>query len=168
MKTSEWIKENYTHLSLTTKQIIKDDENVDDFFHFILEQMLSKPAKIDKLTDKEKMYFFVRIVKNNYYSKTSPYHYRIRRESQKSDEWDDKYHEIPDEDYDDNLPDMEWVRQQLYSMDWFSRDLFLLWLELGTFTQVSKQTTIPLNSVGNYINKIKAELQKKWYETKIR
>jgi hypothetical protein len=37
-----------------------------------------------------------------------------------------------------------------------------MWLELGTITAVSKQTTIPLNSVGRYIKNIKIELKQKW------
>lgn len=159
---------NYELLSHTSRQIIKDDVYADDLFHSVVEQMLSKPNKIDKLSDKEKMYYFVRIVKNNYYSNTSPFHYKIRRHNQNNEVWEDKYDEIPDTEYNDDLPSMEWVKNQLIQMDWFSRDLFLLWMELGTLTKVSKQTTIPINSVGGYINKIKQELQKKWYETKIR
>jgi hypothetical protein len=57
---------------------------------------------------------------------------------------------------------MCWVHKQLEDLDWFSRDLFLMWLELGTITAVSKQTTIPLNSVGRYIKNIKIELKQKW------
>jgi hypothetical protein len=57
---------------------------------------------------------------------------------------------------------MEWVKRQLNTLDWFSRDLFLLWMELSTISKVSEQTKIPLNSVSRYINKIKRILQERW------
>jgi hypothetical protein len=58
--------------------------------------------------------------------------------------------------------ELGWVHQQLENLSWFERDLFLMWMELGTLTQVSKTTTIPLNSVGRYINETKQKLIKLW------
>ena len=164
--TREWIKMNYDLLQVTTQKIIRDDEQLPDFFHFVLEDILRHEHKMDILKDKEKMYYFIRVVKNQFFSKTSPYFYRIKRPLITSDDFDDSLLDIPDE-YKEDYPPLSWVHQQLEKEDWFYRDLFLLWIELGTFTAVSKKTTIPLNSVGRYINKIKKKLQKTWYETKV-
>ena len=126
-----------------------------------MEQILKKTTLLDTLTDKDRLYYFIRVVKNNYFSKTSPYYYQHKKVSC-NDVKVDVIKDIPDEPYVEELPDMFWVHKQLEDLDWFSRDLFLMWLELGTITAVSKQTTIPLNSVGRYIKNIKLELKEKW------
>jgi len=164
--TRNWIEMNYDLLYTTTRKIIKDTNQLDDFFHFILEDILRHEQKMDGLKDKEKMYYFVRVVKNQFFSKTSPYFYRIKRPYLTSETFEDTLLDIPDE-YKEDYPPLAWVYEQLEQEDWFYRDLFLLWIELGTLTAVSKKTTIPLNSVGRYINKIKKKLQKTWYETKV-
>ena len=59
-------------------------------------------------------------------------------------------------------PSMDWIYKELENHTWFDRDLFLLWLELGTFTKVSQETTIPLNSVGKYIKETIKNLNSSW------
>lgn len=146
------------------ENIIKDRDDIDDLFHCVLEQLL-KNKKLDDMKDKERVYYFVRVVKNNYFSKTSPYYYQYKKNLAREEFKDIEYfEETPDVEYNETLPDMKWVHKQLSHLEWFDRDLFLLWMELGSLTAVSKKTTIPLNSVGRYINQTKQMLIKKWEE----
>lgn len=111
------------------------------------------------------MYWFVRVVKNNYFSNSSPWYYQFKRAEYRATEYDEeRYEDIPDEDYEETIPDMEWVKLQLNTLDWFSRDLFLYWIEMGTLTKLSQETKIPINSVGKYIKQIK-QILKERYET---
>ena len=161
MNTKDWIDKNHSKLLYTTKKIVKNNNDYDDLYQSVVEQILKKTTLLDTLTDKDRFYYFIRVVKNNYFSKTSPYYYQHKKVSC-NDVKVDVIKDIPDEPYVEELPDMFWVHKQLEDLDWFSRDLFLMWLELGTITAVSKQTTIPLNSVGRYIKNIKLELKEKW------
>lgn len=161
MNTKDWIDKNHSKLLYTTKKIVKNNNDYDDLYQSVVEQILKKTTQLDTLTDKDRLYYFIRVVKNNYFSKTSPYYYQHKKVSC-NDVKVDVIKDIADEPYVEELPDMFWVYQQLEDLDWFSRDLFLMWLELGTITAVSKQTTIPLNSVGRYIKNIKLELKEKW------
>jgi RNA polymerase sigma factor (sigma-70 family) len=163
MRFVSWISQNNDLCLNKVREIVSNPDEADDLYQSVVEQLLRKPDKIDKVTDKEKYYFFIRVIRNNYFSKTSPYHYQYRKPSEKNIQVkEDILEQIEDEEYNDELPDMEWVKNELQHLDWFSRDLFLLWLELNTISNVSRQTQIPLNSVSRYINKIKKELKKRW------
>jgi|LauGreDrversion4_2_1035121.scaffolds.fasta_scaffold796772_2 RNA polymerase sigma factor (sigma-70 family) len=163
MRFVSWISQNNDLCLNKVREIVSNPDEADDLYQSVVEQLLRKPDKIDKVTDKEKYYFFIRVIRNNYFSKTSPYHYQYRKPSEKNIQIkEDILEQIEDEEYNDELPDMEWVKNELQHLDWFSRDLFLLWLELNTISNVSRQTQIPLNSVSRYINKIKKELKKRW------
>ncbi len=161
MNTRDWIDKNHSKLLYTTRKVVKNNNDYDDLYQSVVEQILKKTSQMDLMSDKDKLYYFIRVVKNNYFSKTSPYYYQHKK-SVSNDIRIDVIKDIPDEPYVEELPDMSWVHKQLEDLDWFSRDLFLMWLELGTITAVSKQTTIPLNSVGRYIKNIKIELKQKW------
>lgn len=163
MDTRQWLTKNYTELLNITKKVVKNESEVDDVFQCVVEQVLLKDKKLDNIDDKQKLYYFIRVVKNNYYSKTSSYYYQYKKSSTHNLQFDETiYENIPVEPYNETLPTMEWVNGQLKELDWFSRDLFLLWLEMGSLTAVSKQTTIPLNSVGRYIKDIKTILKERW------
>jgi len=163
MRFVSWISQNNDLCLNKVREIVSNTNEADDLYQSVVEQLLKKPEKIDKVTDKEKYYFFIRVIRNNYFSKTSPYHYQYRKPSEKNIQVkEDILEQIQDEEYTEELPDMEWVKNELQHLDWFSRDLFLLWLELNTISNVSRQTQIPLNSVSRYINKIKKELKKRW------
>jgi hypothetical protein len=162
LTTNEWINRNYKDLLHIVENIVKDRGDIDDLFHCVMEQLL-KGGKLDGMKDKERVYYFIRVLKNNYFSKTSPYYYQYKKNPHREEFKDIEFFEPqPDVEYTEELPDIEWVNKQLSHLEWFDRDLFLLWMELGSLTAVSRKTTIPLNSVGRYINQTKQMLIKKW------
>lgn len=163
MTIGKWLEKNNNILVKMVGDIIKNEDDVMDLYQSVVEQILSKPDKANKIPDEQKTYYFIRLIKNNYYSKTSPYHYQIRKGKERYSPLEESVLEsIPDTLYDESIPDIFWVKEQLESLDWFSRDLFLLYIELETITKVSNQTQIPMNSVSRYIKKIKDILKTKW------
>jgi hypothetical protein len=164
---TEWVQLNNQLLLNTTKNITKGYDNYDDLYQSVIEQLLKKGNKLDDMDDKEKMYYFVRVVKNNFYSKSSPYYYQhIKNTTRLNYERDITNIDMVDEPYQEDTPDIEWVYKELDTLDWFSRDIFLMWMELGSLTAVARQTTIPLNSVGRYIKEVKQILNDKWERLK--
>ena len=162
MDLDKWISENMEHLLLTTRNIVKNDTEAEDVFQSVMEQLLKKRERMNTLKDKEKLYFFIRVVKNNYFSKTSKYYTEHKKTTEKNVPINDGDFNTPDSEYVEDIPDIEWVKNELDKLSWFERDLFLMWLELGSLINVSKATTIPVNSVGTYIKQIKNKLKEKW------
>lgn len=159
MEMGEWISKNYKDLYDTTKNIVKHQRDADDLFQSVVEQLLTNKNILDVPPERRK-YFFIRTLKNNYYSTTSKYYYENKKYRDKqSDNFE--VEDMVDEEYVD-LPEIEWVYKQLEEFNWFDRDLFIMWMELGTLTQVSQKTTIPLNSVGRYIKETKQKLIELW------
>ena len=163
MTARDFISRNNDLLIHTTKNVTNGYSNYMELYQCVIEQILKKPKKMDLIEDEKKLFYFIKIVKNNYYSKTSKYQYqRIKYDNRNVDFREELNEKLPD-DLDENpYPEWDWVEEQLDTMDWFDRDLFLLWVQLGTLTAVNKETTIPINSVGKYIKTIKQELQKRW------
>lgn len=152
---TEWIQSNYGELKNICVKIAKS-EDIDDLFHICIEQLL-KNQNAPSLDNKQRLFFFARIVRNNFYSRTSPFYYEYK-----------KMHfnelseiEVVEKEYTDNQFDLDWVKKKLSQMDWYSKRIFEMYIEEGcSITKLSKRTTIPVNSCSRDINKIRKELRK--------
>lgn len=160
MEIDKWIELNHQMLLEVVRNITKSYNN-DDLFQSVVEQILKKKEKADLIPDDKKKFYFIRIVSNNFNSKTSRYHYENRKRFSESVPLDENLKDIEDEELAE-FPTIEWVHQRLDKMNWFDRDIFLLWMELGSLKAVSKKTKIPHNSVGRYIKKVKIKLNEDW------
>lgn len=159
MRVSTWLEKNNQELIEITKRVINHQDYL-DIYQMVVLSLLEKENKLNRLSDKELTYFFIRALKNQFFSKTSPYHYQYRKPVQM---WIEILNQNLEEEIDYKIKvDLDWVHTQLKDLSWFDRDLFLLWMELKTISAVSEQTTIPLNSVGKYIRGIKKKLLDKY------
>jgi len=151
---NDWLSNNYNELKNICSKFSTPEE-VDDLLHLCVEQFL-KNKRVHQIPDKERLYFFTKIVRNQYHSKSSKYHYTYRR-YQFSDVVET---EIPDVVYEEDEFNLEWVYEQLKSIDWYYGRLFELYIEEGcSVTKLSKRTTIPINSVSRDINKVRRQLK---------
>lgn len=151
-----WINDNYKELKKITQSICKRID--EDLFQMCIEQFIKNPKTIG-IPDDQKLYFFTKIVRNNYHSKSSPYYYTYHRfKFNEIDPIQDKH----DEPYIESPFTIEWVNEQLQTMDWYYKKLFQLYIEEKcSLTKLSKRTTIPLNSISRDINKVRKELKKR-------
>lgn len=149
-----WLSENYNELKNICNKFSTPEE-VDDLLHLCIEQFM-KNKKVHQVPDNEKIYFFTKIVRNQYHSKSSKYHYTYRKyQFNESFEYD-----TPDVEYEETQFNMNWVKEQLKKIDWYYGRLFELYIEEGcSVTKLSKRTTIPINSVSRDINKVRRELK---------
>jgi DNA-directed RNA polymerase specialized sigma24 family protein len=68
--------------------------------------------------------------------------------------------DIPDIEYEEEPFNLNWVHEQLKTIDWYYGRLFELYIEEGcSVTRLSKRTTIPINSVSRDINKVRRQLK---------
>jgi DNA-directed RNA polymerase specialized sigma24 family protein len=153
---NDWLSNNYNELKNICNKFSTPEE-VDDLLHLCIEQFI-KNKKVEQIPDKEKLYFFTKIVRNQYHSKSSKYHYTYRR-YQFNDVVES---DISDVVYQEDEFNMEWVREQLKTMDWYYGRLFELYIDEGcSVTKLSKRTTIPINSVSRDINKVRRQLKQR-------
>ena len=154
---NNWIVENHNELQKICKRVSKL-EDPSDLCQLCVEQFINN-KKTSQVPDDEKLYFFTRIVQNNYYSKSSSYYYTYNR--YKFNEYNIN-EETPDIGYEESLINLEWVNDQLNTMDYYYKRLFELFIEENcSISNLSKRTTIPLNSVSRDINKVRKQLIKR-------
>ena len=153
---NDWIENNFNELKKICSRIAKGQDS-DDLFQLSIEQFL-KNQKVDDIPDKEKLFFFARIAKNNYISNSSPYYHTYRKfKFTDIDNVDIQYLE-----YEEPVVDLDWVKKELNQLDWYFKRLMELYIEEGcSITSLSKRTTIPINSVSRDINKVRKILNNK-------
>ena len=164
MSYRDYIGKNYELLLQTTKNITKNHEDSDDLLSEVLIQLLTK---LPKVKEGQELYYFIKVLKLNWFSKTSRFHYNFRKklnDNMISNSGGDFVENLEGEEtYDETeFPSIEWVDIEINKLHWFSRDLWKCWVELGTITSVSNKTTIPMNSCSRYIRDIKRGLVREW------
>jgi hypothetical protein len=157
--------EQYHKYREIVKTITKNDDRCDDLLHDILID-LTKNEKYNALSPKDKVYFFIRVVKNQFYSNNSKYQRTYKKYV--FQEFNPNV-EIPDEAYKEPLS-MEWVHKTLDNeLDknkefWYNYGLFNLYLEHKKIETIHQKTQIPKYSIRNTIKEMKAWIKIKWIE----
>ena len=152
-----WITENIEELKKICSRITRGNDS-EDLLQLSVQQFLLN-KKVPTIPDKEKLFFFTRIVRNNYNSKSSPYYHQYKK-FQFSEIGNIEIEYLEEEE--EPIITLDWVYQELDKLDWYYKRLMEMYIEEGcSITKVSKRTTIPLNSVSRDINKIRKILKEK-------
>jgi hypothetical protein len=155
---NDWLSNNYNELKNICSKFSTPEE-VDDLLHLCIEQFINN-KKVHQIPDKEKLYFFTKIVRNQYHSKSSKYHYTYRRYQFNEIVEND----ISDIEYEESKFDMDWVIKQIEedkkNGEWYFSRLFEIYIEQDcSVTKTSKKTSIPINSVSRDLNKYRKQLK---------
>jgi RNA polymerase sigma factor (sigma-70 family) len=157
----KYITTNYYQLLSITKKITKNHELTQDLLHEVILQLYNKGQIIlQQYTDDQIKYYIVSVIRINWHSNTSPFYYKIRKESSRYVNIDEIF----------NLADetqLDFEKQQLFDileqswceLDWFRKSLFEMYLTLGSMKKVSKQTRIPLSSISRYLKESKEQIK---------
>jgi len=155
----------YNNLKALTKSICKCTD-VDDLLHEILIQ-LGNNLKYQSLPAKDKRWYFVRTVQNQYYSNNSKYYKQYKK--YKFDQLSPAI-ELVEEEYKEK-PTMDWIKETLETelilnpSFWYNKGIFELWMEhQGFIDRVHKQTKIPKYSIIETINEVKKLIKQKWID----
>ena len=162
---SKWIGENSNEMMKMVNGIVKDRSTADELFQTVVLQLLEKPDKVDKVPDHQKVFYFIRVVKNNYYPNSSPFQYRRVIDKKRHVQIDEELTRMEDVPYEEPLDYKQWVTEQLDNEElftWYEKSIFLLYIEMTSYISVSKKTTIPVNSVSRHLKSIKNKLQELW------
>jgi len=153
----KYITTNYYQLLTIAKKITKNHELTNDLFHEVIIQLYNKNnIVLQEYSDDQIKYYIVSIIRINWHSQTSPFYYKIRKESSKYTNIDDIYDLVDD-------TQLEFEKQHLFDileqswceLDWFRKSLFEMYMTLGSMKKVSKQTRIPISSISRYFKESK-------------
>lgn len=166
------------------KKVTKGNELAQDLFQEVCLILLEYDnEKLNNIIEQKYFnFFFVRILNNQFNSSTSPFYKMYKKEYDKyidankdlTIDWDEDNSgeiELSDVDLPDEETDESWgesirakyegIKSELY---WYDAELFELYIRLGSYRKVSKETGIPLRSVGTNLKKTKEFLVKRFNE----
>ena len=156
----QYVIKNYDELKKICVRITENSYWADDLLNDVLLQLWSKDEiKLDKLDDASIKYYIIRCITTNWYSETSPFFRKVKRESSLYNEMKD-IADIPNTNDDIKHQRLLDVMEQEFSMlGWFHKEVFSDYLILGSYRRVSEKTRIPLTSIKNYVHQAKNEVK---------
>lgn len=155
-----YITRNYYRLLQITKRITKGHELSQDLFHEVILQLYSKKEiNLHNYDDDTIRYYITSVLRINWMSTTSPFYYKIRKESSRYQPLTDIF------EYEDEQ--MNWEKEILlqsleisYSeLDFWRKGMIELYLVLGSVNKVSKHTGIPKSSIIKYVKESREQLK---------
>jgi len=159
-KIEQYITDNYYQLLRIARRITKGHELSQDLLHEIILQLYNrKDITLNQFDDDTLRYYLTSIMRLNWNSKTSPFYYKMRKESLTYQPLNDIF------EYEDEQ--MAWEKEVLlqslevsYSeLDFWRKAMVELYLVLGSVNKVSKFTGIPKSSIIKYVKQSKEELK---------
>lgn len=156
-----WIINNYGELKKISLRITNGDKYwSEELLSTVMLQLFERDnIKLDNLDDASIKYYIIRCLTTNWYSDTSPFYRKVKRESTLYNEMKD-IGDRPDDSFEiQEQKLMDVVESEWGNLGWFRKDLFTRYMILGSYRRVSEQTRIPLTSVKNYVHQAKQELR---------
>jgi hypothetical protein len=156
IEIERYISKNYYELLNICNKITKHDTFSGDLLNDVILQLYDRDnINLNKLDDNSIKYYIVKCLTINWYSKTSPFYRKVRRESSLYNELFDVANLIDNEDIIKEHHIMELVETEFTELNFFSKVIFEKYLTLGSLKKVSTDTRIPLTSIARYVNETK-------------
>ena len=151
-------------------------EDLDDLTQEVFLYLLELPSeKLQQLIeDNQIKYYFIRLCKNNYFSKTSKYHYKYRKPLEKLDfiEIPPKKQEAINLYFNTDIQDSDLINNILSELRWYDRELFSLYV-LGNnegkryaYSTLSQKTGISRMSIYKTIKGVKRYVRNRLKEVR--
>lgn len=155
-----YITKHYYELLEISNKITKRDTFAGDLLNDVILQLYDrKEIKLNNLEDNSIKYYIVKCLTINWYSKSSPFYRKVRRESALYNELFEVSNLIDNEDIFTEHHMMELVETEFTEMNWFLKIIFEKYLTLGSLKKVSVDTKIPLTSIARYVKETKTTIR---------
>lgn len=162
----------YNELVQTAKKFIPA-QYVDDVTQEVFLNLYEDTDRLEQLiADKKLKFYFIRLCKNNFYSKTSKYYYKYDRAYKDISFNDDlvKYNNILIQEDLYFIEDSDLINNILQELYWYDRELFKLYV-LGdddgrtfTYSSLSKKTKISRMNIYITIKRVKEYIKERLLE----
>jgi len=158
----QYITKNYYELQNICKKVTRNSDWHKDLLNEVILQLYNKKEiKLKSLEDNDIKYYIIRVITINWYSKTSPFFRKVRRESTLYNElFDNIINELTtEEDIFDNHKILDIIEMEWAQTGWFNKKIFEKYMVLGSLKKVSVDTSIPLTSIARYVNETKKTIR---------
>jgi len=160
---SRYLEKNYDDLLQAAHRIAGRDG--DDLFHEVILQLYqTKDETIKGLLDRGQMkYWILRVMVNNYNSKTSRYHYKWRKDMERRRKFARHIMDWWDGDgvaaHRDAL--LSHIEERLAELPWFDAEVFAIYFEEGhTLDLFAEATGISRHTLYTTIRRVRKEIQR--------
>jgi len=165
IEIERYITKNYYELLDISNKITKRNTLAGDLLNDVILQLYDrKEIKLNNLEDKSILYYIVKCLTINWYSKSSPFYRKVRRESSLYNELFEVANLIDNEDIFTEHHMMEIMETEFTEMDWFHKIIFNKYLTLGSLKKVSVDTRIPLTSIARYVKETKTTIRQNTFK----
>lgn len=169
-EVEDCIIKNYSELRTFCKRLTKHNDWSEDLLHEVIIQLYEKKEiKIKVLDNKSIKNYIFKCIITNWFSETSPFYRKVRRESTLYNELSTLPSQAPQFYTDSEIEElhkmMSIVEMEFEDLNWFSKIIFTKYMLLGSLKKVATDTTIPLTSIARYVKETKATVK---YNTIIR
>jgi hypothetical protein len=162
---NNFITKNYYELLKISNKITKNDTWAGDLLNDVLLQLYEKKEiNLKKLDDNSIKYYIVKCLTINWYSKTSPFYRKVRRESTLYNELFEVSNLTDTDDVFKEHHILEIIETEFTEMNWFHKIIFEKWMVLGSLKKVSVDTKIPLTSIARYVRETKHEIRQNTFK----
>lgn len=168
-QVESYITRKYYELKTIAKNMTKNDDLAHDLLHECLLQLFEKQEIVLKSYDDNSIkYYITSVLRTNFYSKTSPFYYRIRKERVLYVDISECYN-MEAEQQDFELQLLYDILEISYAeLNYFQKSILDLYLMLGSMKKVSQHSNIPISSISRYIKEakevIKQDVNKTLYD----
>lgn len=162
---NNYIAKNYYELLEICNKITKKNTLAGDLLNDVILQLYDrKEIKLNNLEDNSIKYYIIKCLTINWYSKSSPFYRKVRRESALYNELFEVANLIDNEDIFTEHHMMEIVETEFTEINWFHKIIFNKYLTLGSLKKVSVDTRIPLTSIARYVNETKTTIKQNTFK----
>jgi len=161
----KYLIENYHKLKDMAYNITSGKGN-DDLFSFVVEELYKcDQERIDDIITRNQMTFYVvRVMINQYHSKTSRYYYKYKKYYEYHTtitieclSADNTQYTIKDKELVEER--LEWIEEKLKDLYWFDAEVFKIYYREGfSLNQMQKETKINRNTLHKAITNVKKYL----------
>lgn len=162
MTLDRYLSRHYADLLQAAHRIAGRDGH--DLLHEVILQLYqTKPETIEGLLDRGQMkYWVLRVMVNNYNSKTSRYHYKWRKDIERRRKFAKHIEGWWDGDgvaaHRDQL--LNHIEERLAELPWFDAEIFAIYFEEGhTLDSFSEATGISRHTLYTTIRRVRKEIQ---------
>ena len=165
IEIERYITKHYYELLDICNKITKRNTLAGDLLNDVILQLYDKKEiNLKSLEDKQILYYIIKCLTINWYSKSSPFYRKVRRESNLYNELFEVANLIDSEDIFTEHHMMEIVETEFTEMDWFHKIIFNKYLTLGSLKKVSVDTRIPLTSIARYVKETKTTIRQNTFK----
>jgi len=157
----KYLIENYEKIREMALNIANEND-YEDLLHFVIEELYKcDEEKVNEIINhKDMRWYIIRIMVNQYHSKTSRYFKKYKRyyDYQVSDINDAITKSRPDNIKDKEVIEdrLNWIEDKLKNLHWFDVEIFKLYYNNShSLNSLSKATKINRNTIYHSINKVK-------------